>query len=100
MKFENTQIELCSKHGVGARRHEVDARRHRQMVPQGRRGHENTVGGKDSTSLREFVLRTTVILTPGACGREVPSGSPWTGSAGSAGSAGIRGWVHFCAFLA
>ena len=38
--------------------------------------------------LREFVLRTTVILTPGACGREVPSGSPWTGSAGSGG---IRG---------
>ena len=38
--------------------------------------------------LREFVLRTTVILTPGACGREVPSGSPWTGSRGSAGKSG------------
>jgi hypothetical protein len=42
-------------------------------------------------SLREFVLRTTVILTPGACGREVPSGSPWTGSGGSAGKSGKSG---------
>ena len=47
--------------------------------------------GHEVECLREFVLRATVILTPGACGREVPSGSPWTGSAGSAGSAGSPG---------
>ena len=41
-------------------------------------------------NLRELV-RTHVILAPGACGREVPSGSPWTGSAGSARSAGSAG---------
>ena len=45
--------------------------------------------------LREFVLRTTVILTPGACGREVPSGSPWTGSAGSGESAGYGDGLIF-----
>ncbi len=57
--------------------------------------------------LREFVLRTTVILTPGACGREVPSGRAWTGSGGSAGSAGSGGsagspdgfiFAHFIVF--
>ncbi len=49
-------------------------------------------------NLREFVLRTTVILTPGACGREVPSGSPWTGSGGSAGSAGSADGIIFARF--
>ena len=52
--------------------------------------------------LREFVLRTTVILTPGACGREVPSGSPWTGSGGKSGNSGSPdGYIfeHFiCVF--
>ncbi len=50
-------------------------------------------------NLREFVLRTTVILTPGACGREVPSGSPWTGSAGSGGSAGSPDGFIFAHFI-
>ncbi len=50
--------------------------------------------------LREFVLRTTVILTPGVDGRcrAAVRGQDPLDPLDPGESAGIRGWVHFLRF--